>query len=546
MMRVEVHLKAAGWFRGANCTRGAAFCDQRLLKGANLAEALPDADAPEAEWARRLGALNGFFAVVSQGPSNVLAAVDRVRSIPLFYAVQGDSLFLSDDADWIRTRVEARRFDTGAAKEFLHTGFVTGRRTLFRGVRQLQPGEFVYVLAGEERVRHVRYYKYEHKEPDGTSEIDLAQALDEVVDGTIQRLATYADGRQIVIPLSGGYDSRLIALMLRRIGYPCLIAFSYGLPGNVEAKTSKRVAEALEIPWRFVPYTPSLWRAAWDTSERRDYQMMASNWASLAHVQDWLATKWMHENGMLDRGAVFTPGHSGDFLAGSHLKGYVRDTDEHFSAHDLADALADKHYSLFPLRSDQREWYRTQLLESVAPPPEMSASVFASHFEEWNWQERQAKFIINSVRVYEFYGYDWWLPLWDTELMDYFATLRLEHRLDQRLYRSFVETQYGLVADVREGNASGRPLPRRVSRFLKSFVPTALFEPLAQTGRRLFRSSADPLGTRGRYGSLAELLEASGARGNGLATAAFLAEHSALLADGPLPDSLRHLQRGMR
>ena len=45
--------------------------------------------------------LNGFFSVVHQHGDRILAAVDIIRSIPLFYTINNNHIFISDDARWI-------------------------------------------------------------------------------------------------------------------------------------------------------------------------------------------------------------------------------------------------------------------------------------------------------------------------------------------------------------------------------------------------------------------------------------------------------------
>ncbi|WP_269848621.1 asparagine synthase-related protein [Methanosarcina horonobensis] len=55
--------------------------------------------------------------------------------------------------------------------------------------------------------------------------------------------------------------------------------------------------------------------------------------------------------------------------------------------------------------------------------------------EYFDSNERQAKFIINSVRVYEFFGYEWRIPLWDAELMEFFLRVPIEHRINRNLYK---------------------------------------------------------------------------------------------------------------
>src|SRR5690606_5966945 len=56
------------------------------------------------------------------------------------------------------------------------------------------------------------------------------------------------------------------------------------------------------------------------------------------------------------------------------------------------------------------------------------------NFENWNLKERQAKFIVNSCRMYEYFGYEYYLPLWDKELVSFFENVSFEQRLSQKLY----------------------------------------------------------------------------------------------------------------
>jgi asparagine synthetase B (glutamine-hydrolysing) len=56
------------------------------------------------------------------------------------------------------------------------------------------------------------------------------------------------------------------------------------------------------------------------------------------------------------------------------------------------------------------------------------------------FNERVAKFIVNSVRVYEFFGYSWRMPLWDNELIGFFSQVPLKFRIDEYLYIKYAGT----------------------------------------------------------------------------------------------------------
>jgi asparagine synthase (glutamine-hydrolysing) len=61
----------------------------------------------------------------------------------------------------------------------------------------------------------------------------------------------------------------------------------------------------------------------------------------------------------------------------------------------------------------------------------------AGAIELFDFNERQAKFIVNAVRVYEFFGYEWRIPFWDMELVNFFLKVPIEHRINQKLYRKY-------------------------------------------------------------------------------------------------------------
>ena len=135
-----------------------------------------------------------------------------------------------------------------------------------------------------------RYYRYVHHYPmQSITEEDLLRFHQGVMENIIDRLIRFAAGRTIVIPLSGGHDSRLIALMLKKVGYPDLVSFSYGRPGNHEADISKQVADSLGVRWEFVEYSNDLWREWYESPEMKAYFDMAGNLSSLPHIQDWPA-----------------------------------------------------------------------------------------------------------------------------------------------------------------------------------------------------------------------------------------------------------------
>lgn len=432
--------------------RGSVYLNKKFHRSVNASSLFSIiesvlGDEHVADISNFLAQLNGFFAIVIQSGQNCFAAVDRVRSIPLFYGQVNGQIFLSDDAEYVRKSVGDIEIAPVARQEFLFTGYVTGNETLFPNVRQLQAGECLWINQtenGQELTTH-RYYRFLHTEPDvPVDDETLLNELDAVSEKCVQRLIDYADGGQIVVPLSAGYDSRLIVSLLRRLGYENVLTFSYGKPDNYESRISKAVAESLNYPWEFVKYSNSLWRSWWNTKERIDHQWWASEWTSLPHIQDWPAVWQLKESGKLNQNAIFAPGHTGDVISGSHLPKNIQ-PEGNVSLIDLCQAIVSLHYSLMPWNNDTlhrlNEWH-DRIVNCAEAPDLKKDNDLANWFEKWEWQERQAKFVINSVRAYEFWGYDWYLPLWDRDFMYFWQGIPLHLRKGQLLHIRMVKKLY--------------------------------------------------------------------------------------------------------
>ena len=63
-------------------------------------------------------------------------------------------------------------------------------------------------------------------------------------------------------------------------------------------------------------------------------------------------------------------------------------------------------------------------------------------FEYWDFMERQAKFIVNSSSVFDFFGYEFRLPYWDKSLTSFFNSQSFENKIYKKLYNNTLEKMY--------------------------------------------------------------------------------------------------------
>lgn len=512
-----LHLSGPGWTEaspadGHRCwLKGQTYLDGTPIGVDDLASHLSTAAPSPQSLTASLTRLNGFYAWVTQTDQQLRAGVDHVRSRPLFHGQAGGRFFLADDAEWVRQQVGDQEMDPIAREEFQLAGYVTGADTLFPHVKQLQAGECLVATAGEGGIILVetqRYYRFLHAEPASCDDTALGAALDRAAVASVQRLIDYANGRQIVVPLSGGYDSRLIVTLLKRLGYDNVLTFTYGVPGNKESAYSKRVADALGLRWHFVEYSEALWREAWQTPDRWEYRKWGSGWCSLAHVQDWPAVKVLKEQGIPEPDCLFVPGHTGDFISGGHIPKQAFERSS-FTLADATDAVFSKHYVLAPLKflKTSKQTWLVRIHDRMERDGVETPWSYADVCEKWEWQERQAKFICNSVRVYEFFGYDWWMPLWDIEFVRFWGSVPLFSRRHRSLYIEYVKETYNAFSNPGElilGNASEKK-PSSLRLLAKKYLPGYLLTIVQLGGRFMIwafpkrYSDTRHLARRGRF-----------------------------------------------
>jgi asparagine synthase (glutamine-hydrolysing) len=167
--------------------------------------------------------LRGMFAFVLWDPRTALlfAARDRFGIKPLYFAESDGLLYMASEAKALLPFLRTVETDTDALRDYLAFQFCLHGRTLFRGVRALEPGHVLTVQHGTVRTR--RYWEVWYA-PDmsrraGWLEERVAEVLDESMDLHVR------SDVPIGAYVSGGLDSSLVASLAAR-RHDGLVAFT--------------------------------------------------------------------------------------------------------------------------------------------------------------------------------------------------------------------------------------------------------------------------------------------------------------------------------
>lgn len=377
--------------------------------------------------------LKGSFAIISEDSACVELVCDFIRSIPLFYCVYGNEIVVGNNGVTVAKYCHAN-FDEIRVDEFLHTSYVTGHKTLFHNVYTVLPGEIVRIFKADGCINRHFYWKmiYNGKMSD-IGEAELITAFDDILLDVFKDLVERLNGRTALIPLSGGCDSRIIAVMLKRLNYDKVICFSYGRQGNRDALISKEIANILEFPWHFVEYTKEMWTSLYSSKLYKKYLSYSCNGTGIGSVRSFPAM--VNLKSQVPRDCIVIPGHTLDVELGSHLPNWKKDKE--IKREELIEQIRNRHYHL-SRRPKTCEPIIDEWLYDV--PQQMDVKRGVHEMQYFEWINRQPKFIANETRKYEFLEYTGWeLPFWDRRVCDFVRQLPVQMLQSRYLQYKYME-----------------------------------------------------------------------------------------------------------
>lgn len=204
--------------------------------------------------------LEGQFAVVAHDlrRERTYLARDRIGIQPLFFArADGAVLVASEIKALLAGLVGVPGVDQGALSEYLVHGTVAAPRTMFQGVRAVEPGTRVEIGPhGTDRT--VRYWA--PPDPDPDEWWTVADAVDTVDAGLRESIrGVLAPDRRVGACLSRGIDSNLVAHVLARETGGPIHTFSARIAGSDDTATwvPEIVSRALGATHHAVPIGPT-------------------------------------------------------------------------------------------------------------------------------------------------------------------------------------------------------------------------------------------------------------------------------------------------
>jgi len=417
------------WENDSDCyVSGYAYVNDCYLEGKELLQYFHNL-TDEKAFIKKVQELNGIFAIIIVNHDYVMAAVDRYGIFKLFYHHNGKKLIISNNTSEIVKTVGLKDINKKAEKDWLYAGFSAKNETLFNDVFSLNASKALFFDSVNTKLRVESYHEFLLK-PSSKLYSDLLKQFGEIFEKASNRFIASLNGKKVLIPLSGGVDSRLGALMLYTSGYENVLCFTYGNKNSMEGKIAYKTAKAYGFEHIFIPYKVRDWRRLFKDKKNLDYIEFASQYKAVPHYSDLFAAEYLSKNFDKDE-YIIVPGHVGSIAEGS------LDSGEFFTSERLLRLLIKKYFYFYGEKCEGSTGYlKDRLSDYFGNELPVNAEKAHDLFDSAAYDTYRSNHLFMALKPYEFYGFQWRLPLMDAEIVEFFEEVSLDYKTKKKILLS--------------------------------------------------------------------------------------------------------------
>lgn len=387
---------------------------------------------------KEISKLSERFAVIIWFNKNLsVAFVDKIKSFPVFVCKLKNGYKFSNNALSLEKIMPFKDKNFSSVLSIRMSGYSIGRDTIYENLKQLMPGEICII--DKKRLKFISYYSFFKKAPfyTGTNAF-LSKKLSTITLEVFKELINKNKDRKIVIPLSGGYDSRLIISVLYHLNAKNIICYSYGKKNNFEAKVAKSIAHELGYPWYFIELNNTSQRINFNSDIYKKYTKYSDTLSSWSYVQDFFAVNKLLSKKVIPCDAVIVNGNTGDFITGGHLPKLIKEENKKRRIDKIFEYIMSKHFSLWENFFTEKDYkiIKKKVLKTF-PSSFNGIRKEEEHriYEYVEFINRQCNYVVQGQRVYDFFNLKWELPLWHDKYLDFWNRVPYEKKYKQSLYK---------------------------------------------------------------------------------------------------------------
>lgn len=216
-----------------------------------------DTESPDSPGS--IGQQEGFFSFVHwNGVQRLLSiGTDRYGLQPLYYCFRSGTFAFASRVDWLLQLIPGKfQMNWQAFSQYIALRHPFADGTLFEGIQRIPQGAVVEFTPDWHGPRICEVFAYTAMEPEPS--LQWEQIIRDGPDALQDAVRRQSKGlHEAVLPLSGGYDSRVLAYGLSRLGIHMTTYTTYkDYAYDTDTVSAKAVAKALGTSHHEVPLTP--------------------------------------------------------------------------------------------------------------------------------------------------------------------------------------------------------------------------------------------------------------------------------------------------
>ena len=387
--------------------------------------------------------LRGNFTFVYKDFKKTILVSDRIRSTPIYYSVSNNTILISNDFNKINPEIDfVNDSRNDALLELKMGGFTIGDKTIIKDIFSTLAGQCILII--NKKITKKFYSKYFNKIDKNSNKNELIDELSEVTKQIFYKTIENIGDKQVLIPLSAGNDSRLVASLFKELGVKNVLCFSYGRKNNFEARFAKEIAHKLGYKWIFLANDNRDEREFYKSKLFQDYLNFSDSLSSVSYFQGLSTNYRLKKQNLIKEDAIFVNGNSGDFITGGHIKSidFNKNSKNLYDYNSLIECYIGKHFSLWGKMNSHKNMKTLKdsvifFLDKVNM--KLNDDNYHLHYEFLELIDRQSKYVVSGQMTYEFFNHKWELPLWSDEYLFFWSKIPKEYKLNQTLYTEMLK-----------------------------------------------------------------------------------------------------------
>lgn len=400
--------------------------------------------------------------LIKDSKDEIIIWADPLGSLPLYYSFchANNKLVISNYPDYLINNVVGKvEADPSGFWQALAFETPLRNKTIIKGIGQLGGGEkFTICHGGEPSI--TRYWKWRIEDPRYSS-LSLVQCVDAACDlFDVSSRSLASSNTQYLLPLSGGPDSRLTAILAsRNVDRSKILPVTYAYSTiSREVGIAKQIVQLLQFTeHKFHKLTSKTYREAfnWMPSETGGLVGFAN-----VHLMDYLRHSGFN-------GTIISSGWS-DALCGYEAKSPVKMDHESWYSESHMQKWSET-VEWLGIPEDINEQTRADL-KFLAD--EWNNSTITSYTEYLYIVERHVKFHLPLLNLWGRYA-DVYTPFISNDLVNLFFSMPPEFRINKSLEHAVINrlspeisalpSMSSLVLSGRAGNQVDRAMNRAIN-----------------------------------------------------------------------------------